>query len=59
MVEHLTYGLALSFLESRTRSLSEPRMSDLFLCNTIGSYSRQLLHNQHIKLTLEEAMNAA
>jgi|GEM_PF-5014815 len=57
MVERLEYSLALSILDSRDRFRPKSRMNNLLLCNTIGSYFRQLLRNQHINLNLEEGMN--
>jgi hypothetical protein len=59
MVERLIYSPTLSVLDSRNRSLPKPRMSNLLLCKTIGSYSRHLFHYQHIDLNSEEVMNAA
>jgi hypothetical protein len=57
MVERLVYRPALSVLDSCNCFLPEPRMNNLLFCNTIGSYLRQLLRNQHINLNLEEGMN--
>jgi hypothetical protein len=51
---------ALSFLDSCSQSLLEPKMNRHLLRIIVGSNFRQLLRNQHkINLNLEEVMNAA